>query len=114
MFNRFNKFLRDKLSRLSTLIGSPLAFLGASLLVVFWAALGPSMHYSDAWMLIINTLTTILTFLIGFSIQFTQNRDTKEIKKKINALMRQNDDLSDQLDLIEKELSDEENEPSKL
>jgi low affinity Fe/Cu permease len=80
----------------------------AGIVGVGWTVLGPVFHYSDSWMLWINTITTILTFLLGFSIQFTQNRDTKEIKAKLNALMRQNDELSNQLDLIEKELSDEE------
>lgn len=108
MWKKLQKSLRLHMGRIASVMGSPLSFSMAGVVVLGWAITGPLYNYSDAWMLWINTLTTILTFLLGFSIQFTQNRDTKEIKAKLNALMRQNDELSDQLDLIEKELQDEE------
>jgi low affinity Fe/Cu permease len=75
--------------------------------VFVWAACGPYFHYSDTWQLVINTGTTIVTFLVAFSIQFTQNRDTKEIKLILRSLMEQNKDLRDQLAMIEKELDED-------
>jgi low affinity Fe/Cu permease len=75
--------------------------------VFAWAACGPHFGYSDTWQLVINTGTTIVTFLVAFSIQFTQNRDTKEIKLILRSLMEQNKDLRDQLAMIEKELDED-------
>jgi low affinity Fe/Cu permease len=69
-------------------VGSPLAFLGAMLLVVVWAVMGPVFHYSDTWQLVINTGTTILTFLMVFLIQATQNRDATAIHLKLDELIR--------------------------
>ena len=69
-------------------VGSPWAFLFAIVVVVVWALTGPSFHYSDTWQLIINTGTTILTFLAVFLIQNTQNRDAKAIHLKLDELIR--------------------------
>src|SRR2546430_4722762 len=60
--------------------GKPAAFLMASLAVIIWAATGPGFHYSDTWQLVINTSTTIVTFLMGFFIQNTQNPDTMALQ----------------------------------
>ena len=69
-------------------VGSPWAFLVAFLSIVAWAATGPRFHYSDTWQLVINTATTIVTFLMVFLIQNTQNRDTKAIHLKLDELLR--------------------------
>jgi len=69
-------------------IGSPYAFAIAVLVVVVWAATGPAFHYSDTWQLIINTGTTVVTFLVVFMIQNTQNRDSQAIHLKLDELIR--------------------------
>ena len=68
--------------------GRPAAFVGAVLAVVIWAALGPLFSYSDSWQLVINTGTTIATFLMVFLIQNTQNRDTDALQIKLDELIR--------------------------
>src|ERR1700735_3191974 len=68
-------------------LGSKWAFLGAILIIVAWACCGPLFHYSDTWQLVINTGTTIVTFLMVFLIQNTQNRDAKAINLKLNELI---------------------------
>jgi low affinity Fe/Cu permease len=69
-------------------LGSPWAFLLASASVVIWALCGPAAGYSEAWQLIINTGTTIITFLMVFLIQNTQNRDSRAIHLKLDELIR--------------------------
>jgi low affinity Fe/Cu permease len=69
-------------------MGSPWAFLGALLTVLVWAAVGPLFGFSDTWQLVINTATTIVTFLLVFLIQNTQNRDAKAIHLKLDELLR--------------------------
>lgn len=71
----------------SDIMGSPRAFLIAVAIIVIWALLGPVFHYSDSWQLIINTGTTIITFLMVFLIQNTQNRDAKAFHLKLNELI---------------------------
>jgi low affinity Fe/Cu permease len=88
-------------------LGSKWAFLGAILLIVVWAATGSLFHYSDTWQLVINTGTTIITFLMVFLIQNTQNRDARAINLKLNELIHAIDAAGDQMMDIEK-LSDEE------
>jgi low affinity Fe/Cu permease len=68
--------------------GSASAFLLALLLVIGWLITGPYFHYSDTWQLVINTSTTIVTFLMVFLIQNTQNRDTRELRLKLDELIR--------------------------
>jgi len=68
--------------------GRPSAFLVAALVIVAWAATGPLFHYSDTWQLVINTGTTIVTFLMVFLIQNTQNRDSQAIHVKLDELIR--------------------------
>ncbi len=82
--NRFVRF-----SRMSAqCLAHPLAFSGACASVVLWALCGPYFHYSDTWQLVINTGTTILTFLMVFLIQNTQNRDAKAMQLKLDELLR--------------------------
>lgn len=68
-------------------MGSPLAFLIALSVVVVWALAGPLFHFSDTWQLIINTGTTVITFLMVFPIQNTQNRDSKAMQLKLHELI---------------------------
>jgi low affinity Fe/Cu permease len=73
---------------LSLAVGTPAAFLLALSTIVAWAVLGPVFHFSDTWQLVINTGTTIITFLMVFVIQNTQNRDTKALHLKLDELLR--------------------------
>ena len=73
---------------LSMAVGKPAAFLLALASIVIWALLGPTFKYSDTWQLVINTGTTIITFLMVFLIQNTQNRDTKALHLKLDELLR--------------------------
>jgi low affinity Fe/Cu permease len=74
-------------ARCSQALGSRWAFLAAIGVIVVWAATGPIFHYSDTWQLVINTGTTIVTFLMVFLIQNTQNRDARAIHLKLNELI---------------------------
>jgi low affinity Fe/Cu permease len=69
-------------------MGHPLAFLLAVLIIVVWAITGPFFRYSDTWQLVINTSTTIVTFLMVFLIQNTQNRDSTAVQLKLDELIR--------------------------
>lgn len=81
--------------------GRAYTFAAASLIVVVWAVSGPAFHYSDTWQLIINTGTTIITFLMVFLIQNTQNRDTTAIQMKLDELIRANTNARDRMQRIE-------------
>jgi low affinity Fe/Cu permease len=72
----------------SSVLGSAWAFVCAILIIMIWAMTGPTFHYSDTWQLIINTGTTIVTFLMVFLIQNTQNRDAKAVHLKLDELIR--------------------------
>ena len=74
--------------RVSDAVGSYWAFIGALGVVLGWAVTGPLFHFSDSWQLVINTGTTIVTFLMVFLIQATQNRDGKAIQLKLDELIR--------------------------
>ena len=84
MKERFRAFAH----RTAELVGSPAAFLAAVAIVVVWALVGPRYHYSDTWQLVINTGTTIVTFLMVFLIQNTQNRDARAMQLKLDELIR--------------------------
>lgn len=86
-------------------LGSKWAFLCAGLIIAAWVISGPVFHYSDTWQLVINTGTTIVTFLMVFLIQNTQNRDARAINLKLDELIRAIDKARDQMMNIEK-LSD--------
>lgn len=68
--------------------GHPYSFVGACLVIVVWAVTGPLFDFSDTWQLVINTGTTIVTFLMVFLIQNTQNRDSKAVQLKLDELIR--------------------------
>src|SRR3954471_5332722 len=72
----------------SHVLGSAWAFVVALLIIVVWGVTGPTFHYSDTWQLIINTGTTIVTFLMVFLIQNTQNRDAKAVHLKLDEIIR--------------------------
>ena len=88
--------------------GSPVAFLIALAVIIVWAVTGPIFNYSDTWQLVINTGTTIITFLMVFIIQQSQNKDTLALQLKLNELIATNKDASNRLidveDLTEPEL----------
>jgi low affinity Fe/Cu permease len=92
--------------RSSTVLGSAWAFAIAILIIVFWGLTGPMFHYSNTWQLIINTGTTIVTFLMVFLIQNTQNRDAKAAHLKLDEIIRALKGARNQLIDLEK-LSDE-------
>lgn len=88
--------------------GSSAAFLTAAAIILIWIVTGPVFHYSDTWQLIINTGTTIVTFLMVFLIQKSQNKDSKAIHLKLNELIASHQGTSNRMvnieDLTEKEL----------
>jgi low affinity Fe/Cu permease len=69
-------------------VGAPWAFVAAAGVVLIWLLSGPMFHYSDTWQLVINTTTTIITFLIVFLIQNTQNHDSRALHLKLDELIR--------------------------
>jgi len=103
MRDAFRVFARQT----SAILGSAWAFCGAILIIVVWALTGPTFHFSDTWQLIINTGTTIVTFLMVFLIQNTQNRDAKAVHLKLDELIRALKGARNKLVDLE-ELSDDE------
>jgi low affinity Fe/Cu permease len=102
--------------RAADLVGSPAAFILGLIIVAIWMITGPVFHYSDTWQLVINTGTTIITFLMVFLIQNTQNRDSRAVHLKLDELIRSVhaarnemlglEDLSDEdLDRLQKEFA---------
>src|SRR5262249_5769530 len=94
-------------AKTSQLVGSAWMFIAALAVILAWGISGPLFHFSDTWQLIINTGTTIVTFLIVFLIQNTQNRDAKALHLKLNELIHAVSQAHDELIDVEK-LSDEE------
>jgi low affinity Fe/Cu permease len=94
-------------SSTAQIVGHPYIFFAAVVVLLLWAGSGPYFHYSDTWQLIINTGTTIVTFLVVFLIQNTQNRDAKALHLKLDELIRSHHPANDDLIDIQK-LSDEE------
>jgi low affinity Fe/Cu permease len=88
-------------------VGTKWAFLIAILIIVLWLGSGPLFHYSDTWQLIINTGTTVVTFLVVFLIQNTQNRDARAIHLKLDEIIKSIDQAHNEMIDIE-HLSDEE------
>jgi low affinity Fe/Cu permease len=101
----FSKFARG----VAGLAGHPAAFAAALAGVLTWAALGPRLHYSENWQLWINTVTTILTFLMVFLLQHSQNRDARAVQLKLDELLRAvngaRNELIDLENLSEEELT---------
>jgi len=87
--------------RVTKITGSTSAFIAALLLVLVWAATGPFFHYSETWQLVINTGTTIITFLMVFLIQKAQNKDSLAIQLKLNELVAAHEFASNRLVDIE-------------
>jgi len=110
----FRKFAKAT----SSAMGRPWAFCGAGLAVIVWAALGPIFEFSDTWQLVINTSTTIVTFLMVFLIQNTQNRDTEALRLKLDELILATRDARNEFvgieDLEDKELDELEQDLRKL
>ena len=100
------KFFNVAATRISTAAGQPLTFMTAVAIIVVWAISGPMFHYSDTWQLIINTGTTIVTFLMVFLIQNSQNRDAAAMQAKLDQLLRAVDKAREQFIGIE-HLTDE-------
>src|SRR5438874_11957681 len=92
--------------RSSIALGSAWAFAGALLVILVWVLTGPTFHFSDTWQLIINTATTVITFLMVFLIQNTQNRDAKAMHLKLDEMIRALKGARNQLVDLE-DLSDE-------
>jgi len=105
--NSLNLWFSRFASRTSQVVGHPYMFLFALVVLVVWGASGPLFHFSDTWQLIINTGTTIITFLVVFLIQNTQNRDAKALHLKLDELIRSHSPAHNDMIDIEK-LSDEE------
>ncbi len=74
--------------RVAAFAGQPVAFIGALALIILWGLSGPLFHYSDTWQLVVNTATTIITFLMVFLIQNSQNRDAAAMQAKLDELIR--------------------------
>jgi low affinity Fe/Cu permease len=103
MRDRFRKFAQ----RASDAVGSPWAFLLAALTIIVWLVTGPLFHFSDTWQLMVNTGTTIVTFLMVFLIQNAQNRDARAMHLKLDELIRSVSEARDKLIDVE-HLSDAE------
>ncbi|MDO8429587.1 MAG: low affinity iron permease family protein [Candidatus Daviesbacteria bacterium] len=88
MIDLMNEIFHQIASKISGVAGSPLAFVIALAVIIIWAVNGPTFNFSDTWQLVINTGTTIVTFLMVFLIQNTQNRDAKAIQIKLDELLR--------------------------
>lgn len=93
MYETFRRFAH----KVATAVGAPWAFAVAIVTVLVWAVSGPLFHYSDTWQLTINTGTTIITFLMVFVIQNTQNRETQALQLKLDELIRAVQDARNEL-----------------
>ncbi len=113
-----NDLFRRIASRTSHGVGSPWAFVVAFSVILVWSVTGPLFHYSDTWQLVINTGTTIVTFLMVFLIQNTQNRDSHALHLKLDELIRANDLARNRLmgleDLTDAELDELQREFTQL
>ena len=85
---RMRRWFGNVATRTARLAGEPGTFIGAVALIMIWAALGPALGYSDAWQLTVNTATTIITFLMVFLIQNSQNREAAAVQIKLDELIR--------------------------
>jgi low affinity Fe/Cu permease len=106
-FFRIRDSFRHFARKSSEVLGTAWAFIGCLIIIAVWGLTGPMFHFSDTWQLIINTGTTIVTFLMVFLIQNTQNRDAKAMHLKLDELIRALEGARNRLVDLEK-LSDEE------
>lgn len=88
-------------SKCAQIMGQPATFIISVLLIVLWAISGPLLHYSDTWQLIVNTATTVLTFLAVFLIQNSQNRDGAAMQAKLDEILRALEDAREEFVGIE-------------
>jgi low affinity Fe/Cu permease len=106
LVSRFDRFA----SNVTRWAGSPTAFCGALVTVLAWGAVGPLFHFSENWQLVINTGTTIVTFLMVFLIQQSQNKDSVAVHLKLNELLASSRNASNRMigieDLEEQDLRD--------
>ena len=102
-----NDLFRKIAHETSDKVGSPWAFVVAVFIIIMWAVTGPLFHFSDTWQLVINTGTTIITFLMVFLIQNMQNRDARAIHLKLDELIRAIDPARNMLIDIEDMEDDE-------
>ena len=102
-----NELFRKFAHRTSAIVGSPWSFITAVVVIIAWALSGPLFGFSDTWQLVINTSTTIITFLMVFLIQNTQNRDAQAIHLKLDELLRAVKEARTELIDLE-DMSDEE------
>jgi low affinity Fe/Cu permease len=100
-------FLKRLAVRTPELVGSPWAFLGAIVLTIAWLIWGVSVGFGDTWLLVPSAVASVVTFLIVFSLQYTQNRDTRAIQLKLDEILRGSESTRSQLVKLER-LSDEE------
>ena len=100
-------YLEKLSSKVSYAAGTSAAFIIALLVIVSWLASGPFFHYSDTWQLVINTGTTIVTFLMVFLIQRTQNKESMAVNLKLNELIAANAKASNRLVSVENLTEDE-------
>ncbi|MGI8555063.1 MAG: low affinity iron permease family protein [Pyrinomonadaceae bacterium] len=110
MGNKKNSFFTRFAKWTSNITGKSYTFIGAAAVIVIWAVTGPIFNYSDTWQLVINTGTTIITFLMVFLIQNTQNRDTEALQLKLDELISSvkeaNNRVLDLEELDDKELDE--------
>jgi low affinity Fe/Cu permease len=98
---------REASDRLTDKLGTPWAVLAALALIVVWVVTGPVFGFSDTWQLVINTATTVITFLMVFVIQTSQNRQSKAIQFKLDELIRANPRARNEMIEAERESTDE-------
>ena len=103
---RLSMLFQKMANKTTKATGSPTAFITALTVIIIWGITGPVFNFSDTWQLVINTGTTIITFLMVFIIQHSQNKDTTAIQLKLNELIASNERASNRLIDIE-DLSEE-------
>src|SRR4051812_27622284 len=101
------RLIRRLAARTPELVGAPAAFLGAIVLTVAWLVWGIFASFSDTWLLVPSAVASVVTFLIVFSLQYTQNRDTRAIQLKLDEIVRGSEHARTHLVKLER-LSDEE------
>jgi low affinity Fe/Cu permease len=110
--NRFSLIFENFANKITRATGKPVSFIAAFLVIIAWGVTGPIFKYSDTWQLVINTSTTIITFLMVFVIQHSQNKDTAAVQLKLNELIASHPNASNRLIVVE-ELTAEELETLK-